>query len=251
MPPLNEPLFRSTATQRYASLVTGQVSVLGVKPLVAVRAPAAAAAAPNEAATYLAGIIRAICQAHEMWRLQASLTGVTVNAVTAHGGVATGPNIGDLIGGAGPRTGAFGGASAITTAVAQGLGKWWAGFQASIKVPGLPWYPAFAAFPGAIAPPMPNVPTPLIALAPPITPQTQGQIKEQMTAQLHTTSPNASELVDAIATGFAAALQVWLPAQMVSNVLATGPIPSWAPPYVPVGPVVGGTTLPTSGHFAG
>ena len=35
----------------------------------------------------------------------------------------------------------------------------------------------------------------------------------------------------------------------VSLVMGMGPIPSFAPPYVPVGPVVGGSTLPTPGHF--
>src|SRR5262249_2443452 len=135
-----------------------------VKPVVAIPIPSNTTTAPNEAEAYLDGITHAVCQGHEFWRLRAYVTGVIVHAVTAIGGTVTRPNIATTILGAGPREGAFGGASAITTAVAKGLGKWWEGFHKSMTVPGLPWYPAFAAFPGPMAPPMPNVPTPVMAL---------------------------------------------------------------------------------------
>jgi hypothetical protein len=36
---------------------------------------------------------------------------------------------------------------------------------------------------------------------------------------------------------------------MVTNVLGTGPVPTFAPPYVPVGPVVGGVGNMTPGGF--
>jgi hypothetical protein len=36
---------------------------------------------------------------------------------------------------------------------------------------------------------------------------------------------------------------------MVTNVLGTGPVPTFAPPYVPVGPVVGGVANMTPGGF--
>ncbi len=57
-------------------------------------------------------------------------------------------------------------------------------------------------------------------------------------------------LHDAVATVLAAAFSLWLPAQMVMNVMGKGPIPSFAPPYVPVGPVVMGDNLPIPGHLA-
>src|SRR5256885_9020147 len=47
-------------------------------------------------------------------------------------------------------------------AVAKGVSKCFKDWQGQVMVPGLPWYPAFAAFPGPMAPPMPNVPMPLI-----------------------------------------------------------------------------------------
>src|SRR6185503_21239842 len=48
-------------------------------------------------------------------------------------------------------------------AVAKGVSKCFKDWQDKVMVPGLPWYPAFAAFPGPMAPPMPNIPMPLIA----------------------------------------------------------------------------------------
>ena len=48
-------------------------------------------------------------------------------------------------------------------AVAKGVSKCYKDWQDQVTVPGLPWYPAFAAFPGPMAPPMPNIPVPLIA----------------------------------------------------------------------------------------
>ena len=47
-----------------------------------------------------------------------------------------------------------------TNAIANVIGTAWLAYTATIKVPGLPWYPAFAAFPSPVAPPTPNVPMP-------------------------------------------------------------------------------------------
>ena len=58
-----------------------------------------------------------------------------------------------------------------------------------------------------------------------------------------------NELFEAVAFGFERAFQVWVPSQMVMNVMGTGPVPAFAPPYVPVGPVVGGTGTQTSGSL--
>jgi len=47
-------------------------------------------------------------------------------------------------------------------------------------------------------------------------------------------------LHDAIATALALAFLMWLPSQQVMLVLGKGPIPTFAPPFVPVGPVMAG-----------
>ena len=45
------------------------------------------------------------------------------------------------------------------------------------------------------------------------------------------------------------AFMMWLPMQMVMLVLGRGPIPTFAPPYVPVGPVVAGSVISAPGHL--
>ena len=56
-------------------------------------------------------------------------------------------------------------------------------------------------------------------------------------------------LFDAIATVLALAFLMWLPQQQVMLVLGKGPIPTFAPPFVPVGPVVGGDNIAIPGHL--
>jgi hypothetical protein len=124
-------------------------------------------------------------------------------------------------------------------------------------VPGLPWYPAFAAFPGPMAPPMPNIPTPLIAcpsgmMAEIVAPN---QMKQYMIDALDGDLKQKDKdkhhegLFEAIATVLALAFMIWLPSQQVMLVLGKGPIPTFAPPFVPVGPVVGGDNISAPGHL--
>ena len=122
-------------------------------------------------------------------------------------------------------------------------------FQRSFKVPGLPWYPSFAAFPGPMAPPTPNVPTPLVACTHDAGRVSAPTLKDAMGRRLHTTDADATHFFDAVATGFSMAVTQWLPAQPVTNVLGKGPVPTFAPPYVPVGPVVMGDNIATPGHL--
>jgi hypothetical protein len=103
-------------------------------------------------------------------------------------------------------------------------------------------YPAFAAFPGPVAPPMPNVPMPLIAygspgeamLAPPM-------LMALMVANLGDPGAlHALDLFDALSQGFVTPFTTFKGTTMVQMVLGTGPIPTFAPPFVPVGPVIAG-----------
>ena len=57
----------------------------------------------------------------------------------------------------------------FSTAVSAAIGNSWLQWQSSLSVPGLPWYPAFAARRGR-SPPMPNIPVPLAALTQVATP---------------------------------------------------------------------------------
>ena len=48
-------------------------------------------------------------------------------------------------------------------------------------------------------------------------------------------------LMAALCEGFDEVIPAWLDATLVTQVVATGPVPSFAPPEVPGGPVVGGS----------
>ena len=205
----------------------------------------------DEFSRYIDGIVAAIVAAHGVWRSQAFLSGLVINGPTASGGRLKGPPLESLILAQGPQAGVFGSAAAYTRAIATGIQKCWSQWQDSVTVPGLPWYPSFAAFPGPQAPPTPNVPSPLVALPSPFVGKvtTPNDMKREMTTTLGTAGPYSDQLFDAVASGVATAVQMWLPSQMVTNVLGKGPIPVYGPPYVPVGPVVMGDNIATPGHL--
>jgi hypothetical protein len=196
---------------------------------------------------YIDGICDAICSAWSTWQSTAVLTGVVVNAVTAVGGAVVGPPWTPLILAQGPKESPQ--LMKYTQTIATVLGTSWLQFTSSIKVAGMPWYPAFAAVPSPVAPPAPNVPCPVAALV--SVPPVAAAMKQQMVGQLG--DPKAmyhKELFDCITDAFDKVFNIWKVSTMVTNVLGTGPVPTFAPPYVPVGPVVGGTANMTPGGFA-
>jgi hypothetical protein len=195
---------------------------------------------------FLDGICSAICSAWSTWQSSATIVGCIVNAVTASGGQIVGPPWTPLILAQGPKAGPS--ELKYTNVVANVIGTAWLSFTATVKVPGLPWYPAFAAFPGPVAPPMPNVPVPFAALTQVPASISVAALKGQMIGQLgDPTAPFHKELFESIADAFDKCYTTWKVSTMVTNVLGTGPIPTFAPPYVPVGPVVGGVANMTPG----
>ena len=76
------------------------------------------------------------------------------------------------------------------------------------------------------------------------------QLKSNMLSHYSGDKEWPSELFEAVAFGFEKAFQVWVPSQMVMSVMGTGPVPCFAPPYVPVGPVVGGTGTQLPGAWS-
>lgn len=195
-------------------------------------------------------------QAIDMWRMQAKFKDVKVMAVSAIGspGCLDGPKLKSCYVWVGTKKNE----KAYIKAVTEGISECWEAWQSKVMIPGLPWYPAFAAFPGPQAPPMPNIPMPLIACP------SAGMAKMMVPTQLRDAMINKLDggikkkdkdkqhvaLFEAIATAVSLAFIMWLPQQQVMNVMGKGPIPTFAPPVVPVGPVVGGDTLPTPGHLA-
>jgi hypothetical protein len=191
---------------------------------------------------------KAICSAWSTWQSAATMVGVVVNAVTAMGGQIVGPPLTPLILAQGPK--ATPQELKYTNVIANVIGTAWLSFTATVKVAGMPWYPAFAAFPGPMAPPMPNVPCPFAALTQVPVSISTNMLKMQMVGQLgDPMAPFHKELFESLAHAFEQSYNLWKVSTMVTNVLGTGPIPTFAPPYVPVGPVVGGVGTMTPGGF--
>lgn len=200
-----------------------------------------------------------IKQAVDTWKVKAKFKDLKVMALSAIGtpGCLDGPNIKNE-----PSFSSWIGAQknekAYIKAVIDGFSKQWMDWADNVMVPGLPWYPAFVAFPGPQAAPMPNVPMPLITCPSPkmasmAVPQ---QIKSAMVDALDSGVKKEDKdkqheaIFEVIATPVATAFTVWLASQQVMNVLGKGPIPSFAPPFVPVGPVVMGDNVAVPGHLA-
>jgi len=112
-------------------------------------------------------------------------------------------------------------------------------------------YPAFAAFPGPMAPPTPNIPLPLITLSSPGEAALSAEaLKGMMVSYLADPAANhAMDLFDALSKAFNTLFQVFKASTMVQNVLGMGPIPTFVPPFVPVGPVLAGWVIPKPGVF--
>jgi len=130
-------------------------------------------------------------------------------------------------------------------AVAKGLQVQWKEFSNSVSVPGLLWYPKFAAFAGPRTPLVANIPSRFSALAQNSNLHSPENLKAQMRAALKGQMDFANEFFDAIGPAFNAALTASKGSRMVTNVQAKGSVPSFAPPYVPVGPVVMGDNIAT------
>jgi hypothetical protein len=190
----------------------------------------------------------AICSAWSQWQTAATMVGVLINAVTATGGQIVGPPWTPLILASAPKS--TPNEMKYSNVIAQVIGTAWLTFTATVKVTGMPWYPAFAAVPSPVAPPMPNIPCPFAALMQvPVSISCQ-ILKGQMVAQLgDPRAPFMAELFESIADAFEKTYNLWKVSTMVTNVLGTGPVPTFAPPFVPVGPVVAGVGTMTPGGF--
>lgn len=198
---------------------------------------------------FIDGTCDAICSAWSQWQSTATLVGVVIAGPVASVGQVVGPPLTPLILASAPK--ATPNEIKYSNAIANVIGTQWLAYTATIKVPGMPWYPAFAAFPGPVAPPTPNVPTPVVALTQTPTLVSTNVMKPQMVGMLaDPMAPFHAELFESICDAFEKCHTTWTTTTMVTNVLGTGPIPTFAPPYVPVGPVVGGVGTMTPGGFA-
>jgi hypothetical protein len=189
---------------------------------------------------FVDGITGATCDGIGNWLSMATIAGVMITGPVGMlmPGNVIGPPLGPLILATAPK--ATPQELKYSNAVANAFGTAWQTWSAGLT--GVLSYPAFAAFPGPVAPPMPNIPMPLVAFASPgeamLSP---AALKGVMTANLgDPTALHAVDLFDALSQAFPAVFTIFKASTLVKNVLGTGPIPTFAPPFVPVGPVLGG-----------
>lgn len=198
---------------------------------------------------FIDGICSAICSAWGQWQTATTMVGVVINGPAATGGQLIGPPLMPLIMASAPK--ASPNETKYSTAVASAINTGWLAFTATVKVAGMPWYPAFAMVPAPVAPPVPNVPVPFAALTQVPTSISANSLKGLMVANLgDPMAPFHKELFEAISFAFEQCYNLWKVSTMVTNVIGTGPVPTFAPPYVPGGPVVAGFGTMTPGGLA-
>jgi hypothetical protein len=78
----------------------------------------------------------------------------------------------------------------------------------------------------------------------------ESTLKETITRGQHGLATDVKALYGAIATGLAMGVQTWVMAQQITQALGQGPVPSFAPPTSPVGPVMGGQVIAAPPHLS-
>lgn len=200
--------------------------------------------------------LSAAADAIGLWKLQLKITNSKIMAVTlmvSPGGFRSSFNIRTSM-----RASLV--AAGLPESAANAYGKTvhdlWEAWEDGLQIAGYPAYPTFAAWPGPQAPPTPCVPIPLIACP---SGAVSGlinstTIKDRLAQNLESATNlgggDRNMLGDAFGTAFAAAFTVWLASSKLMLVLGKGPVPSFAPPYVPVGPVVMGDVIANPGILA-
>jgi len=185
----------------------------------------------------------AICSAWGQWQSLASFSGFMVAGPVVTIGILIGPPLQPLIlaGGAPMSTP---NEMKFTNVISQVISNQWMAFCQTIKCPGLPFYPAYAALPTPVAPPMPNVPFPIgqfVQAAPLVG---TDLLKTMMIAQLaDPNAPFASQLFESIANAFEQCYNMWKLSTLVTNVMA---VATGGTPISPL-PAVGTAVMPPGG----
>jgi hypothetical protein len=200
------------------------------------------------------GLTDAVKYAWATWKLQAYFQGLTIMAISAIGkaGCLMGPSFETLIKtGPTPEASWTGWRAGVRDGLAAGLHKSWVEWQSKVTVPGLPWYPSFAVVPLPEAQPTPNVPTSLDkCISTGVVAMGLDRLKSNIAEKLSGKMDYHEQFSSAMSVMISTAFTQWLPSQKVIHVMGKGPVPSFAPPYVPVGPVVMGSNIATPGHLA-
>ena len=182
-----------------------------------------------------------VANAWAQWQGEAVMIGVIVNSLVATGGTFAGRSIMSIL-----RDEISGGDSVeerqAQGAVVRDFGERFDEWAHSIVVPGLPLFPAFAMFPGPVAPPMQSLPMPMRTLA------SVTSLLDGLDGRMTANDPATRQVLQALGYGISSVFPQWLDRTSFS-LLGTGPVPSFAPPFAPAGPVVGGMAVGLPGFL--
>ncbi len=193
---------------------------------------------------FIDNMCSAICSAWSNWQSTCSMAGFVVSGPIVSGGQIIGvPWMPLILSGGAPMGSAM--QMKYTTTIATVISNAWMTFSSTVTAAALPWYPAYAAVPTPVAPPMPNVPTPFAMFIQVPVSITSDLLKMQMVAQHgDPNAPFASQLFESISFAFEQCYTLWKATTMVNNVMA---IASGGTPISPI-PAVG-TAMMAPGGF--
>jgi hypothetical protein len=210
----------------------------------------------TEWSTWLERAMDAVSHAVAVWSTQVKFVNVTINGAIAEGppGTLDGPSLNPQLCSLMVNSGI---PDDIAKKTSKAIASLWEDWQSKVVIPRLAWYPSFAAFPGPLAPPTPNLPTPLIGLA------SSGiasvvnveVILAKLEAELGSLakSQGAANNLEHFSQSFSMRFPMWAAATMVQNVIGHGPVPTWiGEPGTPYsGPVANGEVIPAPGVLSG
>ncbi len=193
---------------------------------------------------FIDNMCSAICSAWGNWQSTSSMAGFVVSGpVVSRGQIIGAPLLPLILAGGAPSSTPM--QLKFTTTIATVISNAWMTFTATVKAVALPWYPAYAAVPTPVAPPMPNVPTPFAMFIQVPVSISADILKMQMVAQHgDPNAPFASQLFESISFAFEQCYNLWKATTMVNNVMA---IATGGTPISPI-PAVG-TAMMAPGGF--
>ncbi len=144
--------------------------------------------------------------------------------------------------------------AAVAKVLAGAWNDWAAGFQ--IQLPRA--YPSFAAFPGPFAPPTPAAGAPPVSqgsslgeasLKAPLLTNKLGAALRMYQTKIPGGAPE--QAIKTLANWVEGSFNEWKNLATLTGLMGRGPVPTFAPPYVPVGPVIAGDNISSGSLFAG
>lgn len=119
----------------------------------------------------------------------------------------------------------------------------------SIRVPGLPWYPGFAAVSAPMAPPTPNAPCYVSSLSQNLALIDAATLATAIKAAFGeaASGPGGNDGINEFCAWFNSGFKTLTSKTAIQNVMGTGPVPGFRPPTVPVAPVINGYMIAGTG----